>query len=191
MSWRHRLTLRKAVISYGIALAAVAVAVLFRWLLDPWLDHYLPLATLYGAVAFTVYAVGFGPALLATALGYLACSWLFFAPSQQFNLAGLMTYLISCAAIIGLGEAMRGSRSRVELLGEDLKQEVIRRREAEAEIRREIEERKKNEIALRELSQRLRIITDTMAAPVTRCSRDFRLYLGQQILCGLDRALCR
>src|SRR5262249_51749809 len=77
---------RKAAIYYGVSLAAVAVAVFLRWLLDPWLGDYLPLATLYGAVAFSVYAGGFRPALLITVLGYLASNWLFVEPRQQFSL---------------------------------------------------------------------------------------------------------
>jgi len=171
--------LRKAVKTYGIALAAVVAAVFVRWLLDPWLDDYLPLVTLFGAVAFAVYAAGFRPALLITVIGYLACNWLFLPPKQQFSLGlevylGLLGYMISCAAIIILGENMRRARFRAEALNDDLRQEVTRRREIEAEVRREIEERKRNEIALREISQRLKIVTDSMAAPVTRCSRDLR-----------------
>ena len=169
----------QAAIKYAIALAAVAVAVFVRWLLDPWLHDYLPLVTLFGAVAFAVYAAGFRPALLISVIGYLACNWLFLPPKQQFSLGpevylGLLGYMISCAAIIILGENMRRARFRAEALNDDLRQEATRRRDIEAEVRREIEERKRNEVALRKLTQRLKIITDSMAAPVTRCSRDLR-----------------
>src|SRR5438132_14244137 len=47
-----------AVAAYGVALAALAAAVLLRWLLDPVLGTYLPLVTLFGAVAAAVWFGG-------------------------------------------------------------------------------------------------------------------------------------
>jgi hypothetical protein len=40
---------------YGGALLFTALAVLVRWLLDPWPGDHLPLVTLYGAVALSVW----------------------------------------------------------------------------------------------------------------------------------------
>jgi PAS domain S-box-containing protein len=130
---------------YGGALVFTVLAVLLRWLLDPWVGDYLPLATLYGAVAIAVWLGGYRPALLAVVLGYLACDWLFIEPRGALglenarSLIGLVAYLVSCAIIIGFGEALLSSRRRIESRQRDL-----------------------------------RIVTDSMAAPVTRCSRDLR-----------------
>lgn len=96
--------------------------VLFRGLADPMLGDHLPLATVYGAVAFAVWFGGYRPALLAAVLGYLACDYLFVQPRGTFgftgphNLFGLILYIPSCAIIIGFGEAMRVSRHRFEEL---------------------------------------------------------------------------
>ena len=136
---------RTILLNYGGAVVFTALAVLLRWLLDPWLGDHLPLATLYGAVAIAVWLGGYRPALLAVVLGYLACDWLFIEPRGAFglgnarNLIGLVAYLVSCGIILGFGEALLASHRRVESPQRDL-----------------------------------RIVTDCMAAPVTRCSRDLK-----------------
>src|SRR6516225_2465614 len=111
---------RTILLNYGGAVLFTALAVLLRWLLDPWLGDYLPLATLYGAVAFAAWAGGYRPALLAVVLGYLACGYLFIEPRGQVllldarTLLGLLLYVFSCAVILGFGEALRSGRRRLE-----------------------------------------------------------------------------
>jgi PAS domain S-box-containing protein len=106
--------------SYGGAVVFTALAVLLRWLLDPILDANLPFCTLYGVVAVAVWYGGYRPALLATALGYLAVNYLFIEPRGTLllkgmsNVIGLLAYLLSCSLIIGFGEAMRSTRRRAD-----------------------------------------------------------------------------
>jgi PAS domain S-box-containing protein len=122
-----------------------ALAVLLRWLLDPWLGDSLPFPTLFGSVALAVWLGGYRPALLAAVLGYLACDVLFKEPRGSLaldgagNLIGLLAYLVSCAVIIGFGEAMRSARLRAEAHRDRLEQEVTRRRDAEERFRRACE----------------------------------------------------
>src|SRR6516165_9874509 len=71
---------RTILLPYGGAVVFTALAVLLRWLLDPWLGDSLPLATLYGAVAFAAWLGGYRPALLAVIPGYLSCAYLFIEP---------------------------------------------------------------------------------------------------------------
>jgi PAS domain S-box-containing protein len=121
-----RRTTRTILWHYGGAVAFTAVAVFLRGLLDPWLGNHLPLATLYGAVALAVWVGGYRPALLAAALGFLACDWLFVEPRGAFgfytprNLIGLGAYLLSCGIIIGFGEALRAARRRAEASREEV-----------------------------------------------------------------------
>jgi two-component system sensor histidine kinase KdpD len=111
-------TTRTILRHYGGAVAFVALAVLLCWLLDSWLADSLPLATLYGAVALAVWVGGYRPALLAAVLGFLACQWLFVEPRGTLGLdnprglIGLLAYLLSCAIIVGFGEALRRARRR-------------------------------------------------------------------------------
>jgi PAS domain S-box-containing protein len=101
-----------------LALAAVAVALFVRWLLDPVIGETLPLVTLFGAVAFAVWIGGGGPALLATITGYVGCAYLFIEPrgalglGEATNLIGLLAYLFTCALIIVIGLAMRSAQRR-------------------------------------------------------------------------------
>ncbi len=162
-------------LAYLVAVVTTAVAVMVRWLLDPWLSNYLPLPMIYGAVAFTVWYGGYRPALLATALGYAASSYLFIEPRGHLLPQGtapsiaLTVYLLSCLVIIGFGEGLRVARRRLETERSQLEGEVAQRRQA-------VE-------ALQAAMQQLQIVTDSMSAPVTRCSRDFR-YLWVSKRCA-------
>ena len=57
-----------ALAQLGLAIGAVAVAIIVRQLLSPWLGTTFPLATMFTAVAFVVWRAGWGPAM-GTALG--------------------------------------------------------------------------------------------------------------------------
>jgi PAS domain S-box-containing protein len=113
--------------AYLVALAATLAAVLVRSLLDPLMGDTLPLVTLYGAIAVAVWAGGTRPALLASVLGYLACSYLFIQPrgalglDEPRNLVGLAAYLITSAIIIGFGATLWEARRRAELGEETLR----------------------------------------------------------------------
>jgi two-component system CheB/CheR fusion protein len=114
--------LRSKVIAYLAAVAATAAAVLLRLLMDPLVGDFLPLATLYGAVAFAVWVGGYRPALLAMLRGYFSCHYLFIQPRGTLSfgdihdIIGLLLYLLSCLTIISFGETMRVSRRRFEEL---------------------------------------------------------------------------
>jgi PAS domain S-box-containing protein len=103
---------------YALAFGGLAAAVLLRWLLDPLMGDTLPLVTLFGAVAYAVWASGYRVAIVVAALGYVACAYLFIEPrgvvvvDDAATLVGLAAYLFTCAFIIGFGEAMRRAQAR-------------------------------------------------------------------------------
>src|SRR4051794_2279562 len=90
---------------YVAAVAATGVAVLLRWLLDPWMGDYQPLTTLYGAVAVAVWFGGYRTALFTVVLGYLVSSYLFIKPHggmavpQVRDCIGAVLYLLACGII--------------------------------------------------------------------------------------------
>jgi PAS domain S-box-containing protein len=118
---------RSAVSVYVVAGVATAAAVLLRWLLDPWMGADVPLVTLFGAVAVAVWYGGYGPALVATLTGYVACNYLFIEPRGALAIIdgsdalGLVLYLLTCSIIVGFGEAMRRAQRRA-----NDRQEVLR-----------------------------------------------------------------
>jgi PAS domain S-box-containing protein len=106
------------VAAYGISFLVLAGAVLLRWLLDPIMGDTLPLVTLFAAVAGAVWVGGYVPAVLATAIGYVACAYLFIEPRGELgldradNVVGLIAYLFTCSLIIATGQAMRAAQAR-------------------------------------------------------------------------------
>src|SRR5687768_9760401 len=114
-------TTSSTISKYGIALLAVAVAILIREALTPWMGSAFPLATMFSAVAFVVWYGGWGPALLTALLGWFAAGYVFrsgqryYGPSFSFNEAiSLVVYLLSNVSVIVLGEAMRAAQRRLE-----------------------------------------------------------------------------
>jgi len=113
---------RRILVEYGIAVTVAAAAIYIRWLLNPLLDHRLPLATMFGAVAIVVTFAGWRPALVAMVLGYLAVDFLIIStepdnPASLLSpggLAGLVMYTSSCLFIIALGHGMRQAQRRAE-----------------------------------------------------------------------------
>jgi PAS domain S-box-containing protein len=105
--------------TFALGFAAVAIAVLLRWLLDPLMGDALPLVTLFGAVAAAVWLGGYRVAIPVTLVGYLACHYLFIPPrhtidlSDAANLVGLVAYLFTCSLIITFGEAAQVAKTRV------------------------------------------------------------------------------
>jgi len=123
--------------AYAISLLALATAVVLRTVLDRWLGADLPFVTLFGAVAVGVWVGGIVPALLVTLLGYVATSYLFIVPrghlglSGASNVIGLGAYVITCAVIIALGDAMRRAHIRAESRHREALREAGERRKAE------------------------------------------------------------
>jgi PAS domain S-box-containing protein len=110
--------MRRPVIAYALAVAALLAAVALRGLLDPVMGDALPLVTLFGAVAAAVWAGGYRPAIVVGILGYVGCNYLFIAPrgrlafDERGTVVGLLAYLFTCSLIIGFGEAMRVAQIR-------------------------------------------------------------------------------
>ncbi len=103
---------------YAIAIAATAAALGLRWLLDPYLGNALPLVTLFGSVAISVWIGGWQPALLTTIAGYVSVAYLFIEPRGSLgldvpeNVVGLAAYLCTCGLIIAIGVGMRAAQRK-------------------------------------------------------------------------------
>jgi len=103
---------------YAIAFLSFAIALLIRWALEPIVKTNLPLVTLYGAVAVSVWYARWQPAAIASLLGYLAAHYLFissdvttiFAPAA---FTGLIAYSISSGIIIYIGERMHRANDQI------------------------------------------------------------------------------
>jgi PAS domain S-box-containing protein len=103
-----------------LALLFTALAIAVRALLDPWLGDTLSLVTLYGAVAAAVWIGGHGRGVLAAIAGYLVSDYLFIEPRGVFGFSdtssfvGALAYSVTCAIVIGLGNATRRARNQAQ-----------------------------------------------------------------------------
>jgi PAS domain S-box-containing protein len=110
---------------YVAALALTGLAIAMRWLLDPALGERLAFVMLPAAVAGAAWFGGVGPGALAAAAGWVVSDYLFVAPRGALTppdargLAGLAAYLVACAIVVALAEAMRRAQRRT-LAGSEL-----------------------------------------------------------------------
>ena len=112
-----------AVTRYGLALLAVGVALALRGLVTPWLGTSFPLATMFPAVAFVVWAAGWGPALVTALAGWFAGSFMFrgvFINGGFNDFVALVVYMLSCGSVVLLGEAMRAAQRKLESQQQEL-----------------------------------------------------------------------
>ena len=143
-------------LNYGMAVGATALAVATRFILDPLLGNQLHFTPLFGAIAFSIWYGGVGPALLSTILGYLAVEWLFMELRYVFDpnilsVTSLAVFLVSSTIVISLGDAMRRAQRHAH---QSARVAVERKREAESRL----VEQKRVEEALRESERKFSLI---------------------------------
>lgn len=100
---------------YLIAVLAVAVAVTVRFGLNPFLAQFSPLLIFTLPVAITALYGGFGPALLATALGALSGVFFFIGRMDWpvmtvANITGLVVFILIGLSVSFLGGRLQASR---------------------------------------------------------------------------------
>jgi PAS domain S-box-containing protein len=167
---------------YAVAAAVTALAVLLRWVLDPWAADIAPFITMFGAVALSIHFGGRGAAILCATVGYLICDYLFVPPRGAFghfdvaHLFILGQYSVSCALIIGFGAAVRQGKRRLDGVRERLRVSAQQQHLAEA--------------GRIEMEQRFRRMGETapvlmwMSGPDQRCT-----WFNQRWLDFVGRAL--
>ncbi len=123
-----------------MSLAAVAVAVVVRLLLDPLLSDRLPFITLFAAVVFAAWYCGRGPALLALIVGAVAVAYVFAEPRYSFAVSrleyqvGVVLYAIVGFASIAMFDSLEKANQRLENERRRLEQEVAARHAAQREL---------------------------------------------------------
>jgi PAS domain S-box-containing protein len=136
---------------YGVAIAIIIAATAVRFVLSPTLGMRAPFLTFYPAVILAALYGGWRAGLLATALSALIVDFFLMesaAPSaagSPTNIITLLFFVMACAMITLVAEAMHRARGRLvryqdhlEDLVKDrtaeLEQEVIERKRAEEEV---------------------------------------------------------
>ena len=106
---------RSALLRSTVAVSCAGAGLLLRWLLDPLLGPYFPLAPLFLAAAVAAWAGGYTSGALAAVLSYLACD-LLLEPRDHFTSAAsletLIGYTVFSAIIVAFAGGIRASRRR-------------------------------------------------------------------------------
>jgi K+-sensing histidine kinase KdpD len=121
---------------YGIATLAVALVVLLKLLLDPWITEQSPFLLLAGAVLVGAWFGGLGPGLLATALATIVADYVFLPPVGSFTGLGvaflpLLLFMLQGLLISSLVEALRSARQRAEASALEARSHQERLRQSE------------------------------------------------------------
>jgi PAS domain S-box-containing protein len=151
---------------YLVAVAATLVILLLRFLLARLLGDSAYFFPFVIAVTFSAWYGGLNPGLLSTVLGSVFAIYFFVSPYYTLKISdarigtGLVFFVVSGVTISLVCDALHKALRRVELSEENAVQHI-----------REIEGR---DHALRAAQDQLHLITDTMSALVTRCTRDLK-----------------
>jgi PAS domain S-box-containing protein len=93
-------------------------ALLGRWLVDSYARDAAPLATMYIAVAFSVWFGGWRPAATVALVGFTLALWWFVPPRhtfkswETFGIVRTALYFLSCSITIFLCESLRRAQRR-------------------------------------------------------------------------------
>jgi signal transduction histidine kinase len=118
---------------YGAALAASAVALIVRRVLDPLLGDSLPYVTVFPAVAFSACLLGVAPSLLTVFAGLLGARYWFLAPANAQSIpgtseaVGMAVYLLVCGVVVAIGEMARRNNAMLRLAQGDLEERMKQR----------------------------------------------------------------
>lgn len=124
-------TPRALLAQLGISFAAVAVATLARWLLDPALGENLPFVAYYFATLLAAWLGGLWPGALSLVLGTIAGAYLFMEPRHTVHVGTLaqqldiVRYVVVGLAISFICERLHRSRRRAELHREALRATLV------------------------------------------------------------------
>lgn len=167
-------------VRYASALMFGALAILFRWLLDPWLGSTYPLVAIFGAVGAAVWFSGYLPAIVTALASFGAASYLFIEPrgvpfpTDAQAWLGFLVFAVSCALIIGFGEGMRRATQRAREHEHEIQQRQLR-------LEQEIENRQDAETRLIHANSRIATILESITDAFYVVDREWRYaYINPQ-----------
>ena len=133
---------------YAIALGTIALALLGRRLLDPFLGDYTPFITLFVAVALLAMYAGPGPSMLGAIVGLTGATYWFVPPRDSWaiwnvraHVVASLAYLVACVSIAVAGQASRRSKVRLSAAHEKLRRGEEELRAAQEHLEKRVQQR--------------------------------------------------
>ncbi|HET9804878.1 MAG TPA: histidine kinase, partial [Candidatus Acidoferrum sp.] len=190
-SWRHLASVFKTIAQnefarYAAALALTSVAVLGRWMLNPWFGDHVPFALIYAAVVLSALCLGLGPSIASSVLGIGSVRWLFaphiFWISSMKELSETITYTGGCMLVVAATEVLRRSKNKLQTANRELEvqAETLRgfNQQLEQRVRERTAELKEAEESARQLGAQLLRMQDEERR---RIARDLHDSVGQAV----------
>lgn len=190
-SWRHLASVFKTIAQnefarYAAALALTSVAVLGRWMLNPWFGDHVPFALIYAAVVLSALCLGLGPSIASSVLGIGSVRWLFaphiFWISSMKELSETITYTGGCMLVVAATEVLRRSKNKLQTVNRELEvqAETLRgfNQQLEQRVRERTAELKEAEESARQLGAQLLRMQDEERR---RIARDLHDSVGQAV----------
>ncbi|MBC8145895.1 MAG: GAF domain-containing protein, partial [bacterium] len=160
---------------YGIAVGAIACALLVQWATWPLLE-LTPYQLFYLIVGVVAWRYGTGPASLAFALGLLAVDYQFVPPLYVLNLGvdaigPILVAAVATLALARLGESARRTSRELANVQSELERRVEERTQQlgqmNTELIRENREREHAQQALVQSERQSRLISDNILDVIT------------------------
>jgi PAS domain S-box-containing protein len=155
---------------YGVAVLATAAGLLFRWSLDTVLEDRVVFLLSMLALLVSAWYGGLGPGLLATGLS-ASVIWFVLLEPRWTPTVALLADGLSLAIFVVVGIGMSALVAQLHRARDKLEQRVRERTSQltaiNAELIREITERKEIEQTLQEHQQRLRVALESSAVAFT------------------------
>jgi PAS domain S-box-containing protein len=141
--------IRPSWLRYCVAVLTVGVVLLTKLLLDPLITEQSPFLLLAGAVMVSAWFGGFGPGLLATALGAFGADYFFLPPENSFTGPGvallpLALFTVQGLVISALTEALHSARQRANASTLETRSHLQRLRQSEKLYRTVMEQAAEN-----------------------------------------------
>ena len=158
---------------YLVALLATAIAAACRIALQPFLGDAMPFLLFPVAITLAAFYGGFGPGLVATALGLVTATYLFIPPSRSFVVPDIQewfrigVYVATGLVISWLCELLHATRRRLELEKERLDRSMTARRSVEDSLAR-------SESAERQRALELEEVYASMPIGLAQLDRELR-----------------
>ncbi|MBW4639749.1 MAG: DUF4118 domain-containing protein [Gloeocapsa sp. UFS-A4-WI-NPMV-4B04] len=126
--------------NYGVAVIAVAIALLLKLLLKPLFVTETPFIVFFAAVMMSAYYGGIRSGLLATTLAAIVSNYLFLPPAYFFfkpegqNLP-LGIFIVECLSITWLTTALNAAKQQAENSSLEVKHDLESLRQSEETLR--------------------------------------------------------
>jgi len=173
------------ILSYAVAVLAVAAAVVAGLLVDRFLQTAPFVSLFLCAILFAAWVGGAGPGLLATGLSILAFDFFFIPPRYSFTVESddiirVALFAITALFVVWISTLQKRTAESLRRARDDLRATVRELEQLNKSLQTENAERIRAEQNIRQAERELQVTIDTIPALAARYRRDGSLDFVNQ-----------